>query len=142
MLLIDSTHKCISKVKQDVVEDARIKGVHTLWVYELSKHPEGLTATELANITGIDRSLVSREIRSLEKSGYIVNVRTGNNRSYNSRIVLTEDGKRLGERFAAVGMKLQEAASKNISREEIASFYSTLEKICKNLEEISQDQSE
>ena len=139
MLLIDTAHKCISRVKQDIVEDASIKGVHTLWVYELSKHPDGLTATELAAITGIDRSLVSREIRALEKSGYIVNVKAGKNRSYNSRIVLTDEGKKLGERFTSVGMKVQDAASKNISRDELALFYSTLEKICENLEGITQD---
>ena len=89
VLLIDAIHKCINKVKQEIILDSSVKSVHTLWLYKLLQSPKGLTATELAAKSGIDRSLVSREIRQLIKSGYIDTENSEGKRGYNSVINLT-----------------------------------------------------
>ena len=67
ILLIDQIHKDINRIKSFIVSDPELKGVHSMWLYELLRSPNGLTATEIAAKTKIDRSLVSREIRILEK---------------------------------------------------------------------------
>ena len=136
VLLIDSAHKQVNRIKQEIVPDPRIKSVHTMWLYELLGHPRGITATELAAKAGIDRSLVSREIRTLEKYGYI-EYSTDGGKSYNSRIKLTKDGREVAKAMAKAALEIQNGASLNIPIDELAVFYSVLQRICGNLSEIS-----
>ena len=70
-LLIDGIYKSIHKIKLDTAPYLGIKSVHVFWVYSLLDHPDGLTSTELAALSEIDRSLVSREVAKLCADGYI-----------------------------------------------------------------------
>ena len=137
ILLIDSIHKSINRVKLDVVQDSSVKSVHTLWLYELLKHPEGLTATEIASKSKIDRSLVSREMRALLKGGYISSADSSGKRGYNERLILTENGMRLAEGIAESALLVQQSVSRDISVEELSVFYSVLERISANLTEVN-----
>ena len=94
-LLIDGIHKSIHKMKVEAAPTLGVKAVHVFWVYELMIHPEGLTATELAAKSMIDRSLVSREIEILKGGGYISQDKPeeGAKRNYNTKFALTEKGK-------------------------------------------------
>ena len=141
-LLIDGIHKCINKIKIDTAPDLGVKSVHVFWVYELLLHPEGLTAAEIAAVSMVDRSLVSREIETLKKNGYVVSEDTGGKRSYNARITLTEKGQELAERIKSEAISVQKAADANVSEEELVSFYSTLEKLYANFYAITSDKSE
>ena len=131
-LLIDGIHKSINKIKFDTAPDLGVKSVHILWVYELMLHPEGLTAAEIAAVSMVDRSLVSREIETLKQKGYVEAEDTGSKRSYNARIRLTDSGLKLAERIKAEAIRIQTAAGANISEEELRAFYMTLEKLYKN----------
>ena len=131
-LLIDGIHKSISKIKFDTAPDLGVKSVHVFWVYELLLHPEGLTAAEIAAVSMVDRSLVSREIETLKRSGYVRAEENGKKRSYNSRYTLTESGVLLAERIKDEALRIQSAASAGISEEELESFYLTLEKLYGN----------
>lgn len=135
--MIDATHKCISKIKQELILDSEVKSVHTFWLYVLLKHKDGLTASELAAKSKIDRSLVSREMQALYKSGYIEIEQAGKKRGYNSRITLTEEGTRVAKIISDAAYKIQSAVSREISDSELASFYSTFEKIYTGLERFS-----
>lgn len=139
ILLIDSIHKSINRVKLDVVQDSSVKSVHTLWLYELLKHPEGLTATEIASKSKIDRSLVSREMRALLKGGYISSADSSGKRGYNERLILTENGMRLAEGIAESALLVQQSVSRDISVEELSVFYSVLERISANLTEVNKN---
>lgn len=137
-ILIDTAHKCISKIKQELCDgDATMKSVHTLWLYELYKHKGGLTASELAEKSNIDRSLISREIRALVRSGYVTAEPAVGKRSYNSLITLTEKGTATAVRIAAAAHEFQLAGGKGIDDAALASFYDTLNKICDNLNNIA-----
>ena len=131
-LLIDGIHKCINKIKFDTAPDLGVKSVHLFWVYKLMLHPQGLTAAEIAAVNKVDRSLVSREIETLKKNGYVKTEDNGNKRSYNSRITLTESGLELAKRIENEAIRIQDAVGADISPEELASFYVTLEKLYAN----------
>ena len=133
ILLIDAIHKSINKIKTDIVPGSSIKSVHTLWLYELLQNPDGLTATEIAAKSKIDRSLVSREIRTLEKDGFIVADTSLSKRGYNAIITLTEKGKMLAEEISRAALSVQERVSEDVSREELSVFYSVLEKLYVNI---------
>ncbi len=139
--LIDGVHKCIHKLKIDTAPYLGIKSVHIFWVYELYMHPEGLTAAELAGRSMISRSLISREIESLQKNGYIEIAQAphGKRRNYNSAILLTEKGRELAGHITREGMAVQDAVNQGISPEELESFYATLEKLYENLRTVAKE---
>lgn len=136
-LLIDGIHKCINKIKFDTAPYLGVKSVHVFWIYQLSQHPEGLTAAEIAAVSMVDRSLVSREIATLEKGGYVAREDTGKKRSYNARITLTDKGYELADRITKEAIGVQSMVDKGITDEELTAFYSTLEKLYANFASLS-----
>ena len=138
-LLIDGVHKCINKIKFDTAPDLGVKSVHVFWVYSLYKHPEGLTAAEIAATSMVDRSLVSREIEMLKKNGYVQFEQTGKKRNYNSRITLTKSGVELAEKIQAEALGVQEAVGRGISAEDLELFYTVLEKLYYNFSSMIDD---
>ena len=132
-LLIDGIYKNIHKIKLDTAPYLGVKSVHVFWIYSLRLHPDGLTATELAALSEIDRSLVSREVAKLCADGYIMSMGgTGKRKNYNSRLVLTEKGMELAEYIRREAMDVQTRADEGISEEELEMFYSVLEKLYNN----------
>lgn len=137
VLLVEGVHKSVQKIKFNKASDFGVKGVHTLWVYELLRHPEGITASELASESMIDRSLISRELESLKKLGYIETEGNPSKRNYNAKIKLTVKGKEVAENIGDLALEVQSCASDGISEEELNSFYRTLEKLNANLLKIA-----
>lgn len=136
VLLIEAAHKGISRVKQDIVANTSAKSVHTMWLYKLFKHEDGMTASELAQESMIDRSLISRELTGLAADGYITIESQGKKRGYNSRIRLTDKGREIAERIANIAYEAQRAIGTGIPEEDLAVFYNTLEKLCSNFEKL------
>ena len=135
--LIEGIHKSIGKIKFDTAPYLGIKSVHVFWIYELSLHPDGLTAAEIAAVSMVDRSLVSREIAALKKDGYVASEDTGKKRNYNARITLTEKGKDLAEKITEEATRVQSMVDIGITEEELESFYSTLEKLYLNFASVT-----
>ena len=139
-LLIDGIYKSIHKIKLDTAPYLGIKSVHVFWVYSLLDHPDGLTSTELASLSEIDRSLVSREVAKLCADGYITYIGgSGKRRNYNSRIVLTEKGAELAEYIRREALDVQKKADADITEEELEIFYSVLEKLYGNFQNITKE---
>ncbi len=136
-LLIDGIHKSIHKMKVEAAPHLGIKAVHVFWIYELMNHKEGLTATELAAETMIDRSLVSREIAVLKKNGFVYFEEGAGKRNYNARIFLTKEGSALAEIIIERVKRIQTDVDTGISPEELESFYATLTKLSNNFIELS-----
>ena len=109
-----------------------------MWLYKLLKHKDGLTASELAAESMIDRSLISRELTSLASDGYITIDSQGKKRSYNSRIRLTEKGKEVADNIAKTAYESQKMIGEGIDDADLVTFYRTLEKICLNFEKLEE----
>ena len=139
VLSIDSIHKCINKIKQDIISDTNLKGVHTLWLYEFLKNPEGLTAAQLAAKSNIDRSLVSREVSFLIENGYISLAAGAKKRGYNTRLQLTDRGMETAKSILRSARSVQDAVGEQISIDELMTFYSVLSRISKNLDGMSKN---
>lgn len=130
-LLIDGIHKSIHNLKITIAPHLGVKGVHVLWVWELLKNPDGLTAAELAMRSMVNRSLVSREIEELREGGYVVLELDGKNK-YNGKLRLTEKGRELAKNIGGEVIRIQNAVDEGISEEELDAFYLTLEKLNNN----------
>ncbi len=142
-LLIDGIYKNIHKIRLDKAPYLGIKSVHIFWIYQLRKHPDGLTATELASLSEIDRSLVSRELQKLFAGGYITGIGgTGKRRNYNSRLVLTEKGIELAEYIRREALAVQMRADDGITEEELELFYRVFEKLYNNFVDMTKEREE
>ena len=137
--LIDGIHKDVLKIRLDYAPAFGVKSVHVFWLYDLLSHPEGLSATELAASSQIDRSLISREIAVLKKQGLIQTAAVEGKRSYNAKLTLTESGKEAAKRISELGVYFQNRVSRDIDEKKLLIFYDALEKMYKNLEEITQE---
>ncbi|MBQ9132912.1 MAG: hypothetical protein IJX64_00115 [Clostridia bacterium] len=137
--LIDGIHKDVLKIRLDYAPAFGVKSVHVFWLYDLLSHPEGLSATELAASSQIDRSLISREIAVLKKQGLIQTAAVEGKRSYNAKLTLTERGKEAAKRISELGVYFQNRVSRDIDEKKLLIFYDALEKMYKNLEEITQE---
>lgn len=140
-LLIDGIHKSIHNLKITIAPHLGVKGVHVLWVWELLKNPDGLTAAELAMRSMVNRSLVSREIEALREGGYVVLSLDGGNK-YNGKLRLTEKGRELAESIGGEVVRIQNAVDEGISKEELDAFYKTLEKLNSNFKKYNAENKE
>ncbi len=137
---IDSMHKHLRRLRAELGSDADMKGVHTLWVYLLSVHPEGLTSAELAEVCSVDRSLISREIEQLRQNGIVELQEANGRRVYNSNVRLTARGMELAEQIGRRALSLQEAVDEGITGEELDVFYTVVEKMRTNFDKILKHQ--
>lgn len=135
--LIDGIHKNVLKIRLDYAPAFGVKSVHVFWLYDLLSHPEGLSATELAASSQIDRSLISREIAALKKQGLIQSEKVEGKRNYNAKLTLTESGKAAAKRISELGVYFQNRVSEDIDDKKLLIFYDALEKMYKNLEKIA-----
>ena len=136
ILAVEGIHKAVQKIKLSEAPRFGLKGVHLFWMYELYTNPDGLAASELAERSNINRSLVSREIEALKDNGYVTTSNSGK-RGYNAKIVLTPQGTETAERIKTIALDFQNRTSVDISEGELVSFYATLDKIYNNLSTIA-----
>ncbi len=140
-LLINSIYKSVNKIKIDFAPSFGVKSVHILWVYKLLQSPDGLTATELAARSMVNRSLVSREIEKLKKAGYIASLTNGDKR-YKEKYVLTNEGRTIAEKICGEVLNVQNKVNAGINEGELKVFYSTLEKLNENFNKITKKKAE
>ncbi len=133
---IDEMQKHLRRIRAALGTALDMKGVHTLWVYLLYLHPEGLTSAEIAELCSVDRSLVSREINMLRENGIVDMKDQNGRRAYNSTVRLTEKGMALAKEIGRDAMEIQKCVDDGITDEELNVFYTTVEKICRNFEKL------
>ena len=138
-LLIDGVQKNIQKFKNSIAPVLGVKSVHVLWIYELYIHKSGLTSAELAVRSNIDPSLISRELATLKRKGYIAKEATPGKRTYNARITLTPEGEELAKVIYDQALEVQELVNEGVSDSDLAVFYSVLERLHDNLQAYTKD---
>ena len=139
--LISSVYGNIQKLKARYTTQFGLKAVHVLWLYLLRTHPEGMSASELAAAAQSNRSLVSREIDELFDKGIIYTQENGNKRRYGWKLILTDKGRQLADIITAIAADIQKTVSRDISEENLITFYQTLKILANGFEELNQSSS-
>lgn len=129
---IAGIYRGIQKLKMTFAGGLDIKAVQVFWIYLLREHPEGLTASELAEASQTARSLVSREITDLIERGLLDTDPQMNKRRYGWKFHLTKKGEELAGRISQIAWNVQTAVNKDISQEDLAVFYRVLTTLCQN----------
>lgn len=134
---IAKLHKLIQKLKTDGMKQFDLKGTHTLCIYQLLTHAEGMTSTEMAASCDLDPALISRTLASLTESQIVC--RMGESGKYFAKYVLTPKGNAVAKEIQTLVHAIQEIADTGISEEELIVFYRVLGKLADNLQTLPPD---
>lgn len=122
-------NKLVHKIKLAEMEEYGLKAIHVMCGYYLLKHPDGLTASEISRLAVEDKAALSRALATMREKDLVVY----DPKTYNSVIVLTEQGKRFAEAVLQKADRAVEAGSADMSESERVEFYKTLGVIVDNL---------
>ena len=134
VFLASNINRYIRKIKVEELIEYKLKGTDVMCLYYISKF-ENTTAKELCEVTGEDKSAISRSLEFLEKSDFIKK-ECEDGKKYKTLYFLTENGKVVS---VYLGNKIDEAianAGVGLTDEEREIMYRSLEKIHTNLKEI------
>lgn len=137
--LVSALSKEIQRIKMNEAAKLGIKGADVMLLFQLARHPEGLTGAELARRSGVTRSAVSRALVGLEESGF-VEVRSGSDAGrYRASVVLAPRGVQAMESATKTIDRVVDAAGGVLDEAERATMYASLEAILVQLRNISRE---
>jgi DNA-binding MarR family transcriptional regulator len=130
--------KCWHKLAAEEMTKYGLKGPHATYLTTLYRYEEGVTAPQLCELCGKDKSDVSRMVSILEDKG-LVTKEVVNQSLYRGLFKLTEEGKNAAEHVCERASLAVEMAGKDLNLEERQAFYAALESIATNLREICKE---
>ena len=138
---ISFAYKYIIKLKSAAIREFGLKGSHVMCLFYIGEADNGLTATKLCKLCGEDKAAISKSLSALLELGY-VELENDENKKYRSKYFLTKSGKKVKD---ALDVKIADVVADGgigLTEEEREAFYSALQKIVDNLENISHKFSE
>ena len=100
----------------------------------LLENEEIMYQRQLAEITLKDRANISRIIEIMHKKGFIEKIPDCNGRKI-YKLIVTEKGKALRDKILPTDIDLRKAITNNITEEDLAVTYRTLEKMNMNIKD-------
>lgn len=138
---ISFAYKYIIKIKSAAIREFGLKGSHVMCLFYIGEADNGLTATKLCKLCGEDKAAISKSLSALLELGY-VELENDENKKYRSKYYLTKSGEMVKD---ALDVKIADVVADGgigLTEEEREAFYSALQKIVDNLENISRKFSE
>lgn len=126
-------NRCLQKIKDMEMKQFGLKGTHTMCLYYLGQHEEGLTATRLTALCREDKAAISRCLNQLIQKNLVCCSLSENKRSYRTLHYLTEQGREL---VCKMNERIEHALTnggRGLSEQDRNTFYETMEHILDNL---------
>jgi len=134
---IDQIAKNLQKLKNEKLAPFGLRSMHLMCLFQLDKHPEGLTGKELAVCCQVDKAFVSRITGELCLREYITYLnREGSH--YNNKFVLTDTGKQVMVQIRHILEESVNQVTAGISEEEWNQFYQVLNQLDTGISHMSQ----
>ncbi len=125
------------KLTSEEMEKYGLKSAHGIYLLVLARYEEGLTAPQICEIGGKDKSDVSRMMRIMEEKG-IVTKDGGYQNRYGGTFRLTEQGRVIAEHIRKRASKAVELAGAELTDPQREIFYDALESVTAKMRELSQ----
>lgn len=135
---ISEISKCWHKITADEMEKYGLKGPHCVYLVTMYRYPEGVTASQLCELCGKDKSDVSRMMSMMEKMGLVKKEGVHQN-LYRGVFKLTPEGMSAAEHVRKRVSLAVEIAGKDLTEEKRDIFYEALELIAARVREISKE---
>ena len=136
--LISEASRSWHKITSDEMSKYGLKGPHSVYLLTMHRFPEGVTAPQLCEVCGKDKSDVSRMMAIMEEKGLVKKEGVYQN-LYRGTFKLTAAGIDAAERVRERANRAVELAGDEVSEENRAIFYETFEIIVNNLRDISKN---
>lgn len=133
--IVSNIYKNIEKVKKNKMKEFGLSGNHVMCLYYLSQYPEGLTAAELCQLISVDKAATSRTLSELVDKEFVYYPNLEGNKKYRTKAALTEKGVAATTKIDKIIDKVVEEIGKDLSDEERANMYRSLNIISDNLEQ-------
>lgn len=133
--------KCIQKIKTEKVLPYGLKSSHVLFLVQLGKSENGLTAAELSEVGHVDKAQISRVITELTDKGYVKRQSLYRGQKYKNKLTLTETGRRVTKEINDMIAGILEYVSGSIPISDLEIFYRTLFTISNNLFSLTDEQT-
>ena len=134
-VLIAKISRSIRRIKAEEMTELGLKSAYVSCLYYLFGQEEGLTAKELCDLCGEDKSAISRSLDYLETNGYVY-CESQSVKRYRAPVRLTEKGRETGSYISEKVKAVTDAAGRDLSEDERETLYAGLNRINKNLEKI------
>lgn len=131
--------RCILLYRNKIQNDFGISGCHYVYFFVLNRR-SGITQDELAKDLHINKSNVTRSIKTLKDLGYVDVVNDCNDKRIN-RLYLTSKGKNVFPVIKDVTNKCNDSLLANFSEDEINMLESLIEKLVTNAERMCQNEN-
>ncbi len=126
---ISEIHKYLHSIAADEMEKCGLKGPYAIYLMALNRYDNGITSTELCEITSRNKADVSRAMSAMEEHGLVV--REG--ASYRAKLRLTDEGRRIADYIGERAKVAVEVGGKGLSDEQKETMYYALNVIAENL---------
>ncbi len=125
LIYLRGSIKKMQKVFNRELKTFDISSSHLVYMMLLRRHKEGLTMTELSNMSQVDKALTSRVMKELEGKEYIYRD-TNNKHLRNYNICLTEKGFDLANIIDKILKKNKKQILKEFSTSEQKQLYEVI----------------
>lgn len=132
---IDRIAKNLQRIKNEKMARFDLRSMHLMCLFQLDKHPEGLTGAELSRLCQVDKAFVSRVTGELCQAEYIS---YSDGPRYKRKLILTETGKTTMHQIRSILEEAVNQITAGITEEQLLQFYSILEKLDTGLNRFSE----
>lgn len=126
-------NRCIQKIKEAEMRKFGLKAGHTMCLYYLGQHPEGLSSAQLTGLCKEDKAAVSRCLGQLSEKELVFCDLPENKRSYRTLHFLTGKGKAI---VCQINERIESAlcfGGSGLTEQQRAVFYEAMGVILGNL---------
>ena len=127
---ITQIYKNLQKIKMQEMADSELRGIHVMCLFQLNRHKDGLTVTEISNLCGEDKAATSRTVSDLIQKGLVT---TDKEKKYRTPIMLTKEGQEIADKIDKQAAQAVESVGQGLTDDERETFYKALTIISENL---------
>ena len=136
--VISGINRHIQKIERDEMIKYGYKGAFAQYLVALRRYPEGITSAQLCEICDKDKAAISRVLTEMQEKGLILR-ETQSDHRYNALIKLTAEGLKAAAYVDERAQAAIEAVGNEMTDENRAAFYATLDFIAAKLQTISKE---
>ena len=134
--IISALNKEIQRIKDAEARRLGFRGADVMCLYYLVKHPEGLTAAELARMADVSRAAMSRTVARLAEDGF---VEVDEDTTYRAPIRLTEKGREAARPLDDIIHRVLDEAGGELAMRQRLQMYDSLNHILERLKTFGRD---
>ncbi len=136
--VISGINRHIQRLERTEMIKYGYKGSYAQYLVAIQRFPKGVTCTQLSEICDKDKAAVSRIVVEMENRDLVYR-ESDNERLYNAKIKLTEEGKKAAKYVSQRACSAVDAVGATMTDEERSALYYALDIIFSKLDTLNKE---